>query len=74
VRWLVITGPAGFDEFVRAIAQPAESNELPPPGRPVDLRALAEAAAHVGIEVLGPRDAPGWKLDTLAPISERSPT
>jgi hypothetical protein len=39
---------------VRAIAAPAERDELPPPGRPVDPAALAQAAAQVGIEALGP--------------------
>lgn len=53
-RWLVITSPAGFEEFVRAIAEPADHDELPPEGRRVDPQAIAQAAAVVGIEVLGP--------------------
>ena len=53
-RWLVITSPSGFEHFVRAIAQPAEGDELPPEGRPIDPQALAQAAAQVGIELLGP--------------------
>ncbi len=53
-RWLVITSPSGFEEFVRAIAQPAEHVELPPKGRPIDVEVLAQAAAQAGIEVLGP--------------------
>jgi quercetin dioxygenase-like cupin family protein len=53
-RWLVITSPAGFERFVRAIAEPADRDELPPPGRPIDPAPLAQAAAEVGIEVLGP--------------------
>ncbi len=53
-RWLVITSPSGFEEFVRAIAEPTERDELPPEGRPVDPQAIAQAAAQVGIEVLGP--------------------
>ncbi len=56
-RWLVITAPAGFDAFVREIADPAPAEELPPAGRPVDPDALARAAAKVGIEILGPPGA-----------------
>lgn len=53
-RWLVINSPAGFEKFVRAASEPAPSAELPPPGRPVDLGALAQIAADHGIEILGP--------------------
>jgi mannose-6-phosphate isomerase-like protein (cupin superfamily) len=56
-RWLVITTPAGFETFVREVADPAPADELPPPGRPFDPSALGEAAAKVGIEILGPRGA-----------------
>jgi mannose-6-phosphate isomerase-like protein (cupin superfamily) len=52
-RWLVITTPAGFDAFVREVAEPAPADELPPAGRPFDPAALAQAAAKVGIEILG---------------------
>ena len=55
-RWLVITTPAGFDAFVREVAEPAPAEELPPAGRPFDPAALGQAAAKVGIEILG---APG---------------
>jgi mannose-6-phosphate isomerase-like protein (cupin superfamily) len=53
-RWLVINNPAGFEHFVRAASEPAERDELPPAGRPVDSARLAEAAAQQGIEILGP--------------------
>jgi mannose-6-phosphate isomerase-like protein (cupin superfamily) len=56
-RWLVITTPAGFESFVREVAEPAPGDELPPAGRPHDPAALAEAAANVGIEILGPPGA-----------------
>jgi mannose-6-phosphate isomerase-like protein (cupin superfamily) len=56
-RWLVITTPAGFESFVREVAEPASGDELPPAGRPHDPAALAEAAAKVGIEILGPPGA-----------------
>jgi quercetin dioxygenase-like cupin family protein len=53
-RWLVVTNPAGFEQFVRAISEPAPAAELPPAGRPVDLALAAELAARHGIELLGP--------------------
>jgi mannose-6-phosphate isomerase-like protein (cupin superfamily) len=53
-RWLVITTPAGFESFVREVAEPAPGEELPPAGRPHDPAVLAQAAAKVGIEILGP--------------------
>jgi hypothetical protein len=48
--------PAGFDAFVREVAEPAPADELPPAGRPFDPAVLSQAAAKVGIEILG---APG---------------
>lgn len=55
-HWLVITTPAGFDGFVREVAAPAPADELPPTGRAPDPAVLDQAAAKVGIEILG---APG---------------
>jgi quercetin dioxygenase-like cupin family protein len=56
-RWLLITTPAGLDSFVREVAEPAPADELPPAGRPQDPAVLAQAAAKVGIEILGPPGA-----------------
>src|SRR5918992_372628 len=56
-RWLVITTPAGFDDFVREVAEPAPADELPPGERPVDPAFLAQAVAKAGIEILGPPGA-----------------
>ncbi len=56
-RWLLITTPAGFDDFVREVADPAPADELPPAERPVDPAAPAQAAAKVGIEIVGPPGA-----------------
>jgi quercetin dioxygenase-like cupin family protein len=56
-RWLVMTTPAGFDTFVREVADAAPAEELPPHGRPVDPAFLGQAAARVGIEILGPPGA-----------------
>jgi quercetin dioxygenase-like cupin family protein len=53
-RWLVITAPAGFESFVREVSEPAPADELPPHGRQTDPAFLAQAAAKVGIEILGP--------------------
>jgi mannose-6-phosphate isomerase-like protein (cupin superfamily) len=53
-HWLVITTPAGFESFIREVAEPAPVDELPPAGRPHDPAAVAQAAARVGIEILGP--------------------
>jgi hypothetical protein len=58
-RWLVINTPAGFDAFVREAAEPAPADALPPAGRPFDPAVLGQAAAQVGIEILGaPGDLP----------------
>jgi quercetin dioxygenase-like cupin family protein len=54
-RWLVINNPAGFERFLRAAAEPAPADELPPPGRPADPGAVVQLAAEYGIEVLGER-------------------
>ena len=53
-RWLAISTPAGFDEFVREAGEPAGEDALPPAGRAHDPERLAEIAARLGIELLGP--------------------
>jgi quercetin dioxygenase-like cupin family protein len=59
-RFLLVTQPAGFEEFVRAVSVPAESLEIPPPAsEPPDLDALVVAAAGYGIEITGPPGIPG---------------
>ena len=50
-------GPGNFESFVREVAEPAPGEELPPAGRPHDPAVLAQAAAKVGIEILGPPGA-----------------
>src|SRR5918992_6157125 len=42
-HWLVITTPAGFESFVREVAEPAPADELPPAGRPHDPAVLPQA-------------------------------
>jgi mannose-6-phosphate isomerase-like protein (cupin superfamily) len=53
-HWLVITTPAGFESFVRRVADPAPADELPEGERHVDPAALARTALDFGIEILGP--------------------
>lgn len=53
-RWLAVTTPAGFEQFVRAASEPAPVAELPPPGREQDPNLLARLAAEQDIEILGP--------------------
>jgi quercetin dioxygenase-like cupin family protein len=57
-RMLDINSPAGFDRFVAAAGQPAESLALPPPAEaPPDLERLSAIAEAHGIEILGPPGA-----------------
>lgn len=58
-RFLLVTEPAGFEDFMRAIAQPAERLEIPPPAtEPPDVEALASLAATFGIDIVGPPGIP----------------
>jgi len=58
-RFLLGVEPAGFDDFVRAVGQPAATPTLPPAGGPPpDPARLAGIAAQYGIEVLGPPGIP----------------
>lgn len=50
---LVITVPAGFEDFAAEAGSAAARRELPEP-EPIDGAALAEVAARHGIELLGP--------------------
>lgn len=64
VRFLLVTEPAGFDEFVRAVGEPAHVREIPPPPtEPPDVEALTRVAATFGIEIVGP---PGIPVETGA--------
>jgi quercetin dioxygenase-like cupin family protein len=58
-RFLLVTEPAGFESFVRALAEPAASRTLPPPpSSPPDFERLAAVAAEYGVEILGPPGIP----------------
>ena len=53
-RILEVTTPAGFEEFLSQVAEPATERCLPRPGDPRDLALIAEVAKRFGIELLGP--------------------
>jgi quercetin dioxygenase-like cupin family protein len=58
-RFLLVVEPAGFEDFVRALAEPAQRLELPPaPTEPPDVAGLAAIAAEYGVEILGPPGIP----------------
>jgi ketosteroid isomerase-like protein/quercetin dioxygenase-like cupin family protein len=58
-RWLLVTNPAGFEDFMRRFASPAERLEIPPPDVEwPDPAVLAEVARDYGIQVLGPPGIP----------------
>ncbi len=58
-RFLLVTEPAGFEQFMRAVGDPAPRLEIPPPAtEPPDVAALTAAAAGFGIEITGPPGIP----------------
>jgi hypothetical protein len=59
-RFLLVTEPAGLENFMRALAVPAERRlEIPPaPTTPPDMEAMQRLAAEYGIEILGPPGIP----------------
>ncbi len=58
-RFLLVAEPAGFETFMRALAEPARTLDVPPPpSGPPDFERLAKVAAEHGIEILGPPGIP----------------
>lgn len=58
-RFLLGAEPAGFENFMRALAEPAKALSIPPPtSEPPDFQRLASVAAEYGIEILGPPGIP----------------
>jgi mannose-6-phosphate isomerase-like protein (cupin superfamily) len=58
-RSLVVTEPAGFERFMRALSEPAAARTLPPVGVLLPSRdKIMAAAAEFGLEILGPPGIP----------------
>jgi mannose-6-phosphate isomerase-like protein (cupin superfamily) len=58
-RFLLVAEPAGFERFMRTLAEPAASLTLPPAmGEPPDTERMMAVAAEYGIEILGPPGIP----------------
>ena len=58
-RFLLVTEPAGFDGFMRALGEPAQTMTIPPqPEGPPDMQMVTQVAAEYGIEILGPPGIP----------------
>jgi quercetin dioxygenase-like cupin family protein len=58
-RFLLVTEPAGFEGFMRALAEPAQTLTLPPATiRPPEPERMIALAAEYGIEIIGPPGIP----------------
>ena len=58
-RFLMVTEPAPFADFVRAMSEPAKALTLPPASvQPPSPERLTAVAAEYGIEILGPPGIP----------------
>jgi len=55
-RLLLEATPAGFDQFVLTLSEPARGSGFPPSGPP-DMEKVMAVAAHYEIEILGPLPA-----------------
>ena len=53
-RWLAVSAPAGFEQFVEAASEPARALTLPVLDREPDPEKLASLATRFGIELMGP--------------------
>lgn len=57
-RFLLVTEPAGFERFTRALGEPAD-REIPPPAtEPPDVEGLTKLATTFGLQILGPPGIP----------------
>ncbi len=58
-RFLLVTEPAGFERFMRALAEPAQTLTLPPTtSLPPGPERLTAIATEYGIDILGPPGIP----------------
>ena len=58
-RFLLVIEPAGFENFLRSLSEPAQSLTLPPASvEPPAMETMMAAAAEYGLEILGPPGIP----------------
>ena len=58
-RFLMVTEPAPFADFIRAMSEPAQTLTLPPSSvQPPSPERMTAVAAEYGIEILGPPGIP----------------
>jgi quercetin dioxygenase-like cupin family protein len=58
-RFLLVTEPAGLENFIRALSEPAQTPTLPPASaQPPAPELMMATAAEYGIEILGPPGIP----------------
>jgi hypothetical protein len=58
-RFLLVVEPAGFENFLRALSEPAQSPALPPASLELPaLETMMAVAAEYGLEILGPPGIP----------------
>ncbi|MGB0098124.1 MAG: quercetin 2,3-dioxygenase [Solirubrobacteraceae bacterium] len=58
-RFLLVVEPGGFENFVRAVGEPAQQLTIPPVAiEPADPARLTALAAEYAIEILGPPGIP----------------
>lgn len=53
-RFMLIVTPAGFEEIVSRLGEPATEVRIPDPGPPPDFAKMAGLLAEHGVEILGP--------------------
>jgi quercetin dioxygenase-like cupin family protein len=59
-RFLLVIEPAGFENFLLELSEPAEAPTLPPASvEPPAIETMMAAAAEYGLEILGPPGIPG---------------
>ena len=58
-RFLLVVEPAGLDDFIRALSEPAQAPTLPPSSiQPPAPELMMATAGQYGIEILGPPGIP----------------
>jgi quercetin dioxygenase-like cupin family protein len=58
-RFLLVTEPSTFSDFVRAASEPAARDEIPPPPTEApDIAGLTALAGRYGVDIIGPPGIP----------------